>query len=268
MCIAILKPADRVISEEILQACNEHNNDGAGFMYAENDQLHVQKGFFRFDDFMEAYKKHENKKCVLHFRIKTHGDLSEDNCHPFNVSDKLAFVHNGIIKIEETNKKYSDTWHFNEKIVKPLYKDNQGFLKKVYVKELLSGFIGYSKLIFMDNKGRSTIVNADKGEWSNGVWYSNTSYHPRKSYFPQQTQKVLPYQQNEPIVHKWPFLEGDYVQFKYRYEMFKKGDVVFVDTVLANGHLRVILHDWNENGTLYEISRVIPAYVLEEMKGN
>jgi glucosamine 6-phosphate synthetase-like amidotransferase/phosphosugar isomerase protein len=97
MCIAIYKPKNKIISETTLAECFRSNRDGAGFMYVDKKELKIQKGFFTFQEFYDAYKEHENKQCVVHFRIKTHGPVAEDNCHPFEVNQSLGFVHNGII---------------------------------------------------------------------------------------------------------------------------------------------------------------------------
>ena len=46
MCIAIYKPADKILSQETLNECYDSNPDGAGFMYAQDKKLHIEKGFF------------------------------------------------------------------------------------------------------------------------------------------------------------------------------------------------------------------------------
>lgn len=178
MCIALYKPAENIISKDILAQCFKANSDGAGFMYVEDKQLHVQKGFFKFDDFYEAYKEHEHKQAVLHFRIKTHGPISTDNCHPFNINKGLGFVHNGIISGFGSTD-HSDTRDFNTKILQPLVaKWGNLSLFQPAIKELVEARIGYSKLIFLDRHGNYDIFNESKGTWDNGVWYSNTSYKP------------------------------------------------------------------------------------------
>ena len=57
MCIAILKPEDKVLSKDTLEECWNSNPDGAGFMYAENGKLHIHKGLMSFSSFYRAYKK-------------------------------------------------------------------------------------------------------------------------------------------------------------------------------------------------------------------
>jgi glutamine amidotransferase len=178
MCIAIYKPADKTISEEILKECYRSNSDGAGFMYVQNKSLYVEKGFFTFDDFYEAYKYHENKQVVLHFRIKTHGPVVAENCHPFNINKGLAFVHNGIISGFGSHD-YSDTRAFNNEILKPLVsKWGNLSIFQPAIKSLLESRIGYSKLIFLDRHGNVNIFNESKGAWDDGIWYSNNSYKP------------------------------------------------------------------------------------------
>ena len=178
MCIAIYKPADQTITKATLAECFNSNSDGAGFMYVEDKKLHMQKGFFKFEEFYEAYKPHENKQAVIHFRIKTHGPVAVENCHPFHINKGLGFVHNGIIS-GFGSALHSDTRDFNEKIIQPLVaKWGNLAIFQPAIKSLVEARIGYSKLIFLDRHGNVDIFNENKGVWDSGVWYSNTSYKP------------------------------------------------------------------------------------------
>ena len=60
MCIAIYKPADKILSQETLTECYDSNPDGAGFMYAQDKKLHIEKGFFSYESFYQAFKQHEH----------------------------------------------------------------------------------------------------------------------------------------------------------------------------------------------------------------
>lgn len=224
MCIAIYKPEDKIISKATLQECYSSNPDGAGFMFAEDKQLHIEKGFFSFDSFYDAYKAHEEKKVVIHFRIKTHGEINKTNCHPFAVNNSLAFVHNGIINGLDGDKTLSDTIHFNEQILQPLVNKwgNLALFQDPMI-NLIESRIGYSKLIFLDRHGNHKIMNEQKGEWDNGIWYSNNSYKPyvapvttswsSKSWlndtykYPVATPKKV-----TPIKRKYGVMVGDLVE--------------------------------------------------------
>jgi hypothetical protein len=178
MCIAIYKPEGKIIPYETLKECYDSNPDGAGFMYSEDKQLRIQKGFFTLKEFYAEYVKHQDKKAVLHFRIKTHGKIDTTNCHPFAINNALGFVHNGIINgFGDAN--HSDTIGFNHGVLQPLV-NKWGNLSIFQdpVKDLIESRIGYSKLIFLDRHGNHNILNESKGVWDDGVWYSNTSYKP------------------------------------------------------------------------------------------
>jgi len=178
MCIAIYKPEGKIISKETLKECYTCNPDGAGFMYAEDKKLHIQKGFFSFESFYEAYKEHEHKQAVIHFRIKTHGKIDTTNCHPFAVNPSLAFVHNGVIS-GFGDSDHTDTIGFNHGVLQPLvHKWGNLALFQDPMKDLIESRIGYSKLIFLDRHGNHKIMNEGKGVWDDGIWYSNTSYKP------------------------------------------------------------------------------------------
>ena len=178
MCIAIYKPQGKIIPYSTLKECYDANSDGAGFMYAENKMLNIQKGFFSLKDFYREYVKHQDKQVVLHFRIKTHGKIDATNCHPFAINNSIGFVHNGIINgFGDTN--HSDTIGFNNKVLQPLVnKWGNLALFQDPLKDLIESRIGYSKLIFLDRHGNHNIFNEQKGVWDDGVWYSNTSYKP------------------------------------------------------------------------------------------
>ena len=202
MCIAIYKPKDKKLTKEELQRCWDANPDGAGFMYVHSGKLRIKKGFMTFDRFFSSFNNLQHKTAVIHFRIKTHGKADESNTHPFFTSDSLGFVHNGIINEVSTtsNPDMSDTWHFNEQFLKDLYKLHPDFLDNKAVQNLIKKYIGFSKLIFMDNEENVWIMNEDKGEWDNDIWYSNSSYKPRivtkptTGYYPKKvvTSNTMP----------------------------------------------------------------------------
>jgi len=176
MCIAIMKSENKKINKATLKRCYDANPDGAGFMYAENKKLNVQKGYFTFKDFYKEYKPHENKQVLLHFRIKTHGPIDKANCHPFLVNSGLGFIHNGIISGYGDSKE-SDTIAFNKAILKKIVaKHGNNSLFDDPMVELIENVIGYSKLVFLDRHGNYKIMNEDKGSWHDGIWYSNNSW--------------------------------------------------------------------------------------------
>lgn len=238
MCIAIYKPEDSVISKETLERCFNANPDGAGFMYVDNKELHMTKGYFTFNKFWDAYKKHSNKQAVIHFRIKTHGKIDEHNCHPFMINKSIGFVHNGIISgFGEGDK--SDTNHFNEEIIKPLVaKWGNLSLFQPAIKSLIEARIGYSKLIFLDRHGNYDIFNESKGQWDDGVWYSNGSYKPVMKFESKNQLPLLPsyapyYTKSKEKVKE--MLEvGDLVELTRNHydnatqELFNKGELLEV----------------------------------------
>lgn len=237
MCIAIMKPQGKIISKKTLQECYRNNPDGAGFMFSSNKELHIKKGYFDFKEFYEEYKKYQDKKCVIHFRIKTHGKIDKDNCHPFRVNNSLGFIHNGVITGFGGDIK-SDTVEFNEQVLKGLVSKwgNLSLFEKPVTK-LIEATIGYSKLVFLDRHNNHNIINETLGQWHKGVWYSNSSYKPTpkwdtKTYYPSQ-YNMFSKKKDLPVAYnKNNFLEvGDLCEFTKDFtdhatkESFKYGDV-------------------------------------------
>lgn len=181
MCIVIYKPKGISIKKEIYQNCYNNNKDGAGFIIREKTgEMKLEKGFFTFQDFWENFQPHQSKQAIIHFRIKTHGDIDTENCHPYWVKENsLAFAHNGIISKVETNSNWhmSDTWHFNEKMLKHLQeKIGPDFIFDPVLQSLITEYIGFSKLVFLNEAGKVLIFNKTQGTMEENVWFSNYSF--------------------------------------------------------------------------------------------
>lgn len=182
MCIAIYKPADKKISKRILARCWNNNEDGAGFMYAQDGVLHIDKGYFQFKTFWKAVRHHicdEPKALVIHFRIATSGKVDHDNCHPFLVHDGLGLAHNGIISELNDGVEKCDTLRMASILshLPPNFTENESIMKLV---ELAVGT--GNKFVFMDNLGKVSFINQDAGIEVDGVWYSNGSFRYDRYY--------------------------------------------------------------------------------------
>ena len=87
MCLLIRQPKNKVVSDEKLQISYENNDDGAGFSYARNGKVYVEK-FRDFGKFLTNYKLAverfgKTSDFVVHFRLQTHRDERRDiQCPP------------------------------------------------------------------------------------------------------------------------------------------------------------------------------------------
>jgi len=173
MCIAILNK-NGIIPEEYLFNSYSNNPDGIGIIWAERNKLYTFKTF-NYDAFLGKYyeiRERITTPIAIHFRIATSGQVNMINCHPFIVNNRLAFIHNGIIP-KLGNSELSDTYLYNEHRLKKLPTQ---FLRNPETLELISKEIGYSKLVFLDNTARYTLVNEHMGRWDKNNWYSNDTY--------------------------------------------------------------------------------------------
>lgn len=178
MCIIAIKPEGHTIPDSIIKTMWNGNSHGAGFMYADRGRVKIVKGFMSLVSFQKALAKHNHRKLVMHFRIKTHGDVSPDLTHPFWVQKNgVAMVHNGIIwdYAKKATNTESDSLlyarHFGRRFQQPM-----AALADATINAAIAQEIGYSKLVFMDGNGEVVIVNEKLGTWADGVWYSNSGY--------------------------------------------------------------------------------------------
>ena len=74
MCIIIAKDKkSRIPTEKELKNSFEWNNDGAGFMYVDNNKVVIDKGYMTWESFIKRYKtllqkynNFKNKSLVIH----------------------------------------------------------------------------------------------------------------------------------------------------------------------------------------------------------
>jgi len=182
MCIIITKPAGAHIPLEHLKNAWERNPDGAGLCFAEGGVVNTVKGFMfweEFEEFVGDLDDWDYVPAIFHFRVATHGEVDEDNTHPFEIiPGKLAFAHNGVMRnmTQKNRPELSDTQVFNRYILKQL---PHNFLRNAGIQRLINETIGTDKLAFLDGGGNITIYNRSLGvEGENGIWYSNHGFKP------------------------------------------------------------------------------------------
>ena len=177
MCILIKHNANTVFTDELLLDFYSHNSDGFGAVYAEDGKLVVIKTLGKPDEIKAIYQETlKGRECIIHYRMKTHGDIDMDNCHPYHVTDDIWMAHNGILPMgNPIDSRKSDTWHFIEFILRPALTGNPDLLFDVDFQDYIADMIGGSnKFAFMHSSGESVIINEKAGVYHEGAWLSNT----------------------------------------------------------------------------------------------
>ena len=181
-----------IISDDDFESMWDTNPDGFGMMWVEESVLQTFHTLFIEDARKKYHEVHDafsaSSNIVIHFRIGTSGPNDLTNCHPFNITDQVGFVHNGILpgtyhpKKEDTR---NDTRIFNDVILKKLGDIKEALANKA-TRLLLTDDIMGDKMVFLDNDNHLTFLNKDKGSVQEGVWYSNLhwDYVPTTQYIP------------------------------------------------------------------------------------
>lgn len=189
-CIIVYKPVGiESPTWATLHNCFDYNSDGAGFMYAENGKVYIQKGFMSWNSFKRAFKPFKNRTdlpLVIHFRITTHGGTEKGLCHPFPLSSKteelkatkseteIGIAHNGFISMTSyASKGASDTSEFIRKYASTIITNPQWY-QNPNANRVLAEVIG-SKMLVLSNDGHGEVVGSGWIE-ENGVMFSNNSY--------------------------------------------------------------------------------------------
>lgn len=190
MCIIAYKPEGvNFPTESTLRTCFNNNPDGAGFMYPENGQVHIRKGFMNFNDFNKAISSIRNRSdlpVVMHFRISTHAGVVPEMTQPFPVSSKtnklrkidtysnIGVAHNGIIQMTRDAKNISDTALFIKRYMSYLITDSK-YYEDYRTSNIIETLIG-SKMAILSNDGHVEILGSGWVSEKDGMMYSNDSY--------------------------------------------------------------------------------------------
>lgn len=187
MCILVHQPAGNTISEAMLKDFYDLNPDGFGAMFAVDGKIEVIKTLASEEEIIKIYNEHvAGKEAIIHFRMKTHGDIDLNNCHPYHVTDDIWLAHNGILSEgNPVDKSKSDTWHYIEYVLRPTLTAQPELLENKDFINYLGVMIGNgNKFGVLNNEGKVFIVNRDEGVEHAGLWLSNTyAWTPHKHGF-------------------------------------------------------------------------------------
>lgn len=177
MCILIHHTEKTEFSKALLEDFYAHNSDGFGLMFGDGNKIHVTKSLGTVEETIAIYNDlAKGRDCIIHYRMKTHGKIDMNNCHPYRITDELWVAHNGILSASNpVDKDMSDTWHLIEYVLKPIAVNNMEQFFDPKFQEYLGAMIGSNnKLGFCHADGRSFIINEKSGVNYKNAWLSNT----------------------------------------------------------------------------------------------
>lgn len=244
MCIIVYKPKDVDMPKDgTLVNCFVGNPDGAGYMFTENNKVHIKKGFMDYKNFYDSlmndyYNVGKSTPFVLHFRIGTQGGNIPANTHPFPISqtmsdlqqlDKVcdvAMAHNGILSITSTgyysykNKvTTSDTMDFITEYLSLIVTQSDWYKAKSFDKSklLIERLIGHSnKFAIMSNDGHTELIGDFIYDKKDKCYYSNTSYE--KSPYTYRSYDSIEEKKSNDDESEWDkWINDSSVKMDYQY---------------------------------------------------
>lgn len=199
MCLLIVQTKDTDFTEEHLIDFYNRNRDGIGVMWAEDGYLQYNKILpANARQAVDFYNENaRGKACAIHYRMRTHGDIDHENCHPYEVfgfeeaSDMpMLLMHNGVLHTgnhADTSK--SDTWHYIRTYLHKLIAHDPSLAFTPEFRDVIGRHIGSNRFVLMNHLGETSIVNESQGVRFRGAWMSNEYAWNAHKYMPRiQTQ--------------------------------------------------------------------------------
>ena len=193
MCVICYKPMGvQFPSKTKIKTMFKNNPNGAGFMYADGENVYIQKGFMTLGEFNSALnrvRQYTDYPFVLHFRITTNGGTSKGLTHPFALSDdvktlmetasttNIGIAHNGIIPMTAYADKISDTAEFIRRYMSRIIRSEADIDADTL--DIIEACID-SKMAIMTASQDVHLLGKFIQD-GNGVYYSNTSYQKKRT---------------------------------------------------------------------------------------
>jgi glutamine amidotransferase len=180
-------PPNVIPSRQKLENSALNNPHGFGFaiVIPSENRIHVERTMnadTSINRFLDMRGKYPEGYAMWHARYATHGSMTVDNCHPFQVGvgNNLTYLaHNGILPIiEPKGDDRSDTRIFAEDLLPAI--GGVTALDNPQVSNLIEDFTGGSKVCILTVDPRAEyqcyLYHAEKGSKDeSGVWWSNDS---------------------------------------------------------------------------------------------
>jgi hypothetical protein len=171
MCLLIARKARsawKPTKEEFTNAWNV-NPDGFGIAYAKGGKIHITKTLKEETAWKQIEKLPDNVPAILHWRMGTHGSVSIENVHPFNLpnlKDRRYWIgaHNGVLSSMPCERDLTDSESYFRT------------LKRISIPDIERDIarLGYGKMSFLSNQGDLLLANESHGSWRNSeTWQSN-----------------------------------------------------------------------------------------------
>lgn len=183
MCLIAYNPNGVMLDKDRMHLAFKNNRDGAGFMWRmEDGRIETVRGFMDFDEVWNWMELLRNMPYAVHFRFRTRGALTEQQCHPFEILNNekdgldLVMMHNGTLSLKSyANDERSDTQLFADILHNEIrdWEDPRDIFLTPVVRQLEKTIGSSNKVVLMGSNGKDAILHEDFGFWQDRVWYSN-----------------------------------------------------------------------------------------------
>ncbi|MEU3010042.1 class II glutamine amidotransferase [Nocardia asteroides] len=187
MCLLSFIPASVAPDPQALLRGAEANPHGHGFAVITGDRIvtgHGMNAQEMIDAFARVRAAHPDGPALFHSRYATHGIRTVANCHPFRLGgdQRTVLAHNGILPKRVHPGAYD--WRSDTRIAAEDYLPGMPFgsLDTFRGSRGLETWLGSSKLLILTvdlaYEQQVYLFGESKGQWDNGIWYSNSSFLP------------------------------------------------------------------------------------------
>ena len=180
MCLIIQKPAGMNIPQWIVESAYKRNSDGFGLMaYNKARQKPIMLKFKdrttkQIEELLGHYTEQE---IAVHFRMATHGEVSQELAHPFRLADNSLLMHNGILSAycpTERDGRVSDTSKFCAEFMNTRIEAHREYLRSEDSEREITKAIGSSNALAIMHTDGALKLYGSRWLSYEGMQFSNS----------------------------------------------------------------------------------------------
>jgi len=173
---------------QTLQQAEEANSHGGGIAWIEGKKIKILKGLESKEINKLIMKGKVKLPCIIHFRIASIGDITNELTHPFPINETVdqslkgsydqVLFHNGTWNDWKEYMLKALVNRNNLKMPNGSWSDSRAmaFLAHIYGIGFLNLIAGFNKIAVLNNEG--IIMYGDNWSKEDGIYYSNQHFKP------------------------------------------------------------------------------------------
>lgn len=186
MGLIVYKPDDLAVFTDIDFSEASSQSQGIGIMFVEDGRLNVVKKIGKYKEQLKLFNEHKNRQSYAAFLGYSEYE-DRGLCPPLHILNKeqhgldLWMMQSAPVPaMPDIQREYSNAWHMVALQLAPILENNPELIFSPFFQDMITSYIGNTKMLFMTNQNDIVLLNKEKGLYMDGCWLSHDYNYDEK----------------------------------------------------------------------------------------